>query len=83
MSPQKGNTMPQTPHGLQNPIQKALMFNTPKDWNEIHHYLEQLTGDEKTVATVVAGTVWNLAHKLVEDMIETENELFNKYNFDE
>ena len=34
MSPQKGNTMSQTPQGIKNPIKKDGAFHTPEDWDE-------------------------------------------------
>ena len=77
MSPQKGNTMSQTtPHGVKNPINHIPMIDSPKDWGEIHDYIERFTTEDRAFATVIAGMVWNLAHKQVEELIKTENKLF-------
>jgi len=70
----------QTPHGLNNPINKVPMIHTPKGWAEIHDYIERFTTEDRAFATVIAGMVWNLSHELVEDLIETENRRFEKLN---
>jgi len=80
MSPQKGHKMSQTPHGIKNPINKVPMIDSPKDWGEIHDYIERFTTEDRAFATVIAGMVWNLAHEQVEDLIETENMLYRKLN---
>ena len=83
MSPQKGHKMSQTPHGIKNPINKVPMIDSPKDWGEIHDYIERFTtedGGVRAFVIVIAGMVWNLAHEQVEDLIETENMLYRKLN---
>ena len=82
MSPQKGNTMSQTPQGIKNPIKKDGAFHTPEDWDEMYHYIGQYSGSEKTVAAVVAGMVNNLSHKLVEDLIAGEHLRYNECRHD-
>ena len=72
--------MSETPHGLQNPINKLPMIHTPKDWSEIQDRIESFITEDKASATVLAGMVWNLAHEQVEDLIETEITLFKKFN---
>tara|TARA_B100001057_G_scaffold465239_1_gene521186 strand:- start:3923 stop:4174 length:252 start_codon:yes stop_codon:yes gene_type:complete len=70
--------MSQTPHGVKNPINKVPMIDSPKDWGEIHDYIERFTTEDRAFATVIAGMVWNLAHEQVEELIKTENKFFDR-----
>ena len=63
----------ETTRRLENPINKILMIDTPKDWKEVHDYIETFSGEDKAVATVIAGKVWNLAHQQVENFIAAQN----------
>lgn len=63
----------ETTRRLENPINKILMIDSPKDWKEVHDYIETFSGEDKAVATVIAGMVWNLAHQQVENFIEAQN----------
>ena len=53
-------------------IEPSNIFATPADMVELQAYINQFSGAEYIVAMTVAGMTWNLAAKMVEETLKTE-----------
>ena len=61
---------------MKNPIPRNGMFYTPKNFDELHAFLEKFSNkQEKAIAYLVAGMVMNTCNKAVNDMMENTNEI--------
>jgi hypothetical protein len=57
---------------MKNPIPKTGFVATPDSLEDLMEYCERFSGQEKTIAMVVATMALNLAHKLAEEMLKKE-----------
>jgi hypothetical protein len=55
-----------------NPIGKVGLFATPKSMERLQDYMEKFNGPEGTVANTCAFMAWNLASKIIDDILEEE-----------
>lgn len=57
---------------MENPIKPCALFAAPKDLDELYAYMEKFSGSERTVAVVIMGMTWNLAHKIFEEALNSD-----------
>ena len=56
---------------MTNPIPKNSFFATPVNMQALEDQIMQFTGQERMIAMVAAMMALNLAHKLVDEQLET------------
>ena len=56
-----------------NPIGKVGLFATPESMDSFQDYLGKFTGSEAVVANTCAFMAWNLASKIIDELLEENN----------
>lgn len=52
---------------MNNPFPKSNFFITPDSLDDLVRYIENMAGEEKRLAMLIAAMSMNLAHKMFED----------------
>ena len=54
---------------MENPLKKSDLFNTPNSVEDLHAYIERLSGMEKVMAYTIMGMTWTLASNKVDEAL--------------
>ena len=57
---------------MKNPITSSDMFWSPKTPEELHNYIERMSGTEKALAYTIMGITGNLCSNMVDAALKEE-----------